>query len=257
VNCLAVRELLPEFAVGVASARDRQEVERHLRWCAGCRKESSDLEQAASSFAFALAPAAVPDGLRDRIVHRVRRAAGAPGTSRRLRTTAAAMIAAAVALASLGWGAVMAGRADRFEQRAEQAQRARAEAIEQFLTLLAEPIPGQPVRSEDVVLAQLSPAAGGQGGGFALQLVSPTTIDFTLVIVNGLDTTDADRLPYRVQLFKASGEMLRAGRIDELDADGGAELFRQFAHAELTGFTIVRIVDATGQPVLTGTVRNR
>jgi hypothetical protein len=51
--------------------------------------------------------------------------------------------------------------------------------------------------------------------------------------------------------------MLRAGRIDELDADGGAELFRQFAHAELTGFTIVRIVDATGQPVLTGTVRNR
>jgi hypothetical protein len=257
VNCLAVRELLPEFAVGVASARDRQEVERHLRWCAGCRKESSDLEQAASSFAFALAPAAVPDGLRDRIVQRVRRASGTPGRSRRLRTTAAAVIAASVAVASLGWGAVMAGRADRFEQRAAEAQQSRAEAIERFLDLLAEPIPGQPVSSEEVRLAQLAPAAGGRGGGFALQLGGPRTIDFTLVIVNGLDTTDAYRLPYRVQLFNASGEMLRAGRIEELDADGGAELFRQFAHAELTGFTIVRIVDATGQPVLTGAVHSR
>jgi hypothetical protein len=84
--------------------------------------------------------------------------------------------------------------------------------------------------------------------------VSPTTIDFTIVIVNGLDPRAADRLPYRIQLFDADGEMLRAGRIDELDADGGAQVFRQYANTDLTGFTTVRVVDASGAEVLAGVV---
>ena len=48
--------------------------------------------------------------------------------------------------------------------------------------------------------------------------------------------------------------MLKAGRIDELDADGGAEVFHQFAHADLIGFTSVRVVDRTGEVVLDGNV---
>jgi len=254
VICLAVRELLPELAVGVLSAQDRDEVERHLRWCAGCRKESAELGQAAATFGFALAPSPVPQGLGERIVERVRRAAGAPGTRRRARTAAASIVAAMVAVASLGWGAAMAGRADRFEQRARDAERERVHALADFQDILDGiilPLP-QELPSDDTHLGRLVPAAEGQGGGAVLQLVSPTILDFTIVIVNGLHPAAIDRLPYRVQLFNAAGEMLKAGRIDELDADGGAQVFHEFAHADLSGFTSVRVVDAYGEVVLDG-----
>jgi hypothetical protein len=261
VNCLAVRELLPELAVGVLPPRDRQEVERHLRWCAGCRKESSDLGGAAATIGFALEPAPIPPALGERVVERVRRAAGRRGTPRRIRTTAAAIVAAMIAVASLGWGAVMAGRADRFEDRAQRAQQERSAAIADFEELFdqleqlrRQLIPGLPAEEDETRRGLLVPAPGGLGGGAVLRLVSPTTIDFTLVIVNGLDPRAAERLPYRIQLFNAQGEMLRAGRIEELDADGGAVVFRQYEHDDLTGFTTVRVVDATGAPVLTGAI---
>jgi anti-sigma factor RsiW len=258
VNCLAVREVLPELAVGVLPPRDREEVDRHLRWCAGCRKESSDLGQAAATIAFALEPAGVPRGLEDRVVERVRRAAGRRGTPRRIRTTAAALVAAMVAVGSLGWGAVMAGRADRFEERAQQAQQDLAEAVARFRTAVTQVIPGvEPVVDEEMKLGRLQPGANSFGGGFVIQLVSPTTIDFTMVIVSGLDPEAAERVPYRVQLFNAQGEMLRAGRIEELDADGGAEVLRQFEHDDLTGYTTVHVVDAAGEPVLTGVIGRR
>ena len=254
MTCLDVRELLPELAVGVLSVDQRTGVERHLQWCAGCRKEAADLGQAAATFGFALAPAPVPHGLGERVVARVRRAAGAPGTARRARTAAASIIAAMVAVASLGWGAVMAGRADRFAERAAQAERSQAEALERFRGVVASVIPRQVVSNSDMHLGQLTPIATTTGGGFVLQLVSPTILDFSMVIVNGLDPTATERLPYRVRLVNADGDELRAGRIEELDADGGAEVFHQFKRADLTGFTTVVVVDAIGDVVLSGTV---
>ena len=255
MTCLEVRELLPELAVDTIAPEARTEVERHLQWCAGCRKEASDLGQAAAILAFSLTPATVPQGLGERVVDRVRRATGSSGTPRRARTVAAAIVAAMVAVASLGWGAVMAGRADRFSDRAEEAQRERLRAIELFQKAgLAPVIPGVEISTnEDAHLGQLAPVAGGTGGAAVLQLVSPTLLDFVFVIVNGL-SDDADLLPYRVQLSNAAGQELRAGRIDELDSDGGAEVFRQFQTQDLTGFSTVSVVDSSGEVVLTGTV---
>jgi hypothetical protein len=254
VTCLEVRELLPELAVDTIAPDDRTEVERHLQWCAGCRKEASDLGQAAAILAYSLTPASVPQGLGERVVDSVRRAAGGSGTPRRTRTVAAALVAAMVAVASLGWGAVMAGRADRFADRAEQAQRERAQAIEQFQKVLAPVVPGVEISSnDDAHLGQLAPVAGGTGGAAVLQLVSPTMLDFVFVIASGL-RDDPERLPYRVQLSNAAGQVLRAGKIIELDPDGGAEVFRQFTTQDLTGFSTVTVVDAAGEVVLTGTV---
>lgn len=254
MTCLEVRELLPELAVDVLSADQRAGVERHLQWCAGCRKEAADLGQAAATFGFALAPAPVPQGLGERVVARVRRAAGAPGTARRARTAAASIIAAMVAVSSLGWGAVMAGRADRFAERAALAEREQSAALERFQKTIANIIPGREILEDQMISGQLAPAGGGVGGGFALQLVSPTILDFSMVIVNGLDAVATELLPYRVRLVDADGDELRAGRIEELDADGGAEVFHQFKRADLTGFTNVVVVDATGDVVLSGTV---
>lgn len=250
--CVEVRELLPEFAVGVLDGEERVEVERHLQWCAGCRKEASELGSAAATFAFSLPPASVPDGLSDRVVRRIRRAAGAPGSSRRLRTVAVATLAALVAVTGLGWGAVMAGRAERFADRALKAEVRRAEALDRFQQVLASIVPGTQLPEQETFLGQLAPQ-GKAGGGAVLQLVSKTRIDFVLVLVNGLEGND-ETLPYRVRLSTPGGEVLKAGRIEELDADGGAELFRQFEDASLKGFTQVTVLDAQGNVVLSGSV---
>jgi len=104
-------------------------------------------------------------------------------------------------------------------------------------------------------LGQLTPTAqGGQGGGAVLQLVSPRLIDFSIVIVNGLDPNGSARLPYRVQLVNPQGRILRAGKITALDDEGGADVYHQFDTQDLTGFTSVQVVDANGTVVLRGTV---
>lgn len=255
MSCLGVRELLPELAVGVLPHAEREEVERHLGWCAGCRKEASELGQAAATLAFALAPAPPPKDLGDRVVELVRHAAGASRSPRRTRNAAASIIAAMVAVASLGWGAVMAGRADRFEERAERAEREAEAALEKFVVAIRGVIPpGQEVPEDQFQLGRLTPTADGQGGGAVLQLVSPNFLDFSMVIVNGLDPEAAGRLPYSVELLNAAGQALPAGRITELDADGGAEVFRQFANKDLRGYSTVRVLDARGVVVLAGGV---
>jgi len=255
MTCLEVRDLLPEHAVGVLDEADRGRVDRHLQWCAGCRKESADLGNAAATFGFALAPVPEPQGMRERVVERLHRATGAPGTRRRARTAGAAIVAAFIAVASLGWGAVMAGRAERFEDRARTAEAQRVAALEQFQKVLAATVPGTELPTSDTHLGQLTPTAqGGQGGGAVLQLVSPRLIDFSIVIVNGLDPGGSARLPYRVQLVNPQGRILRAGKITGLDDEGGADVYHQFDTQDLTGFTSVQVVDANGTVVLRGTV---
>ena len=255
MNCVAVREELPEFAVGVLATRDRVAVERHLQWCSGCRKEAAELGEAAATFALALAPAPLPDDLGERVVARIHEAAGKPGSRRRLRTAAAVAVAAMVAVAGLGWGAVMAGRAERFAERAAQAERQRAAALEQFQGVLRI-LPFQAAATE-THLGQLAPTlALGRGGGAVLQLVSPTQLDFVIVIVNGLPRNPALR-PFRIALRNDAGREIGAGTIAELDADGGAEVFRQFVNTDLTGFTTVLVRDVSGQVVLEGTIDQR
>ena len=252
MNCIAVRDQLPELAVGVLPTGDEVAMERHLQWCAGCRKEAAELSEAAATFAFTLAPAPLPPGLEDRVVAEVGRAAARPRTGRRTRTAIAAVIAAAIAVASLGWGAVMAGRAQRFAERAAQAEQERVQALNQFQELV-DILPFQP-RADETHLGQLAPTLAIQrGGGAVLQLVSPTRLDFVMVIVSGLPR-DPSLAPYRVTLKDAAGRVLRGGTIAELDADGGGQAFRQFRNTDLTGFTTVLVRDASGRLVLKGTV---
>ncbi|MEW6058806.1 MAG: zf-HC2 domain-containing protein [Actinomycetota bacterium] len=256
MNCLAVREHLPELAMGVLPEGELRAVESHLQWCAGCRKEATELGQAAATVAYALAPARVPQALGDRVVSRVREAAGAPGTKRRVHTVTAVIVAAVVAVAGLGWGAVMAGRADRFADRARRAELRRAEQLEQFQRVLAgrEGTIGTRLPENQTHLGQLAPTPAAKvGGGAVLQLVSPSKIDFVIVIVSGL-RQGPRALPYRITLQNSSGDTLRSGRIRKLDKNGGAEVFHQFQNRSLAGYTRVFVTDASGRVVLRGTV---
>ena len=253
MTCFEVRELLPELALGVLSREERRRVERHLAWCAGCRKESSDLGAAAATFAFTLEPAPMPEALRTRVVDGVKRAAGAPGSRRRARAVGASIVAGFIAVGSLGWGAAMAGRAERFEHRADAAEQRSAEAFDRVRLIFNQLVPGE-VPTNETHLAQLTPTDDGQGGAAVLQLVSPRLIDFAIVMVNGLDPTATERLPYRVQLVNAAGQVLKVGAITSLDGQGGGDVYRQFDAVDLTGYTTVRVLDANGAVVLRGTV---
>ena len=117
MNCTAVRDRLTERALGAVPADDAQALDRHLAWCAACRKEAGELDRAATTFAFALAPAEPPADLEDRVVANVQEVAAKrlPQGARRGRLAVALAVAGMLAVSGLGWGAVMAGKAARFE----------------------------------------------------------------------------------------------------------------------------------------------
>jgi len=184
----------------------------------------------------------------------VRQVAGSSGTTRRTRATALLAVAAMVTVAALGWGAAMAGRAEKFADQAALAEARRTAALQQFDRVLKGLVPSTALPTDETHLGQLTPAPGREGGGAVLQLVSPTLLDFTIVLVNGLPRGDVAAMPYRVTLENAAGEVLKVGRITQLDANGGADVYRQYEEQSLSGFTKVLVRDASGEIVLSGTV---
>ena len=255
MNCTAVRDRLSEEALGAVSARDAVALERHLAWCAACRREAEELHHAAATFGLTLAPASPPPDLEDRVVEAVRAAAGRQrGPARRgARTAAALVVAAMVAIAGLGWGAVMAGRADRFRHRAAAAVDQRQRVIDRIAGFLVTPPFVDP--SNKVYLGTLAPTAG-TGGGSALTLTSPSILDMAVVTVAGLPPTRSASLPYKVTLVDQAGEVATVGRVTQLDADGGATIVKNF-NRDLLGFTDVVVTDASGHVVMRGTMEPR
>ncbi len=254
MNCLAVRDQLAEQALGALPSSEATGVERHLAWCAACRREAEDLQRAAATFALTLAPSDPPDDLRDRVVDAVRSSAGGGSRpARRARSGGALVVAAMVAVSGLGWGAVMAGRAERFRERADEAIAQGNEASERFAGLIASP-PFQDPENR-VFMGTLSPTSG-VGGGAAITLISPSIIDLAIVTVSGLPPARAAALPYTVTIADEAGNVLSVGKIKELDADGGARLARNF-NRDLLGFTQVLVRDASGRIVMKGSVAPR
>ncbi len=254
MNCTAVRDRLPEHALGVLASREAEAVDRHIAWCAACRKESVGLERATATFGFALAPAPPPAGLEDRVVAVVRDASRKrrPAARRGPRTALAAMIAAMIAVASLGWGAVMAGRGDRLAQANADVAR-RNQGLKVFIhdVLLRSDFktPGN-----RVFFGKLSPAASASGSaGAAAMFVSPSGNDFAIVMVSGLSAARPDALPYNVSLVGDPGPTLAMGAISKLDSSGAATIGREFQR-DLTPYTRVEVRDASGALVMAGSL---
>ena len=176
MNCLSVRERLTEQVLGVLPKAEGAVVDRHLEWCAACRKEAGELQRAAATLAYSVAPVEPPAELEERVVEAVRSAAGRrrAAAPRRSRVAAAGVLAAMLALSGLGWGAVMAGRAERargaggdrrgsgsrqaiakFQRAASDLQEVDPEAIAEVSTLLSPRL--QDGRGDALVL--LSPRA--------------------------------------------------------------------------------------------------
>ncbi len=111
MTCDEVRERLPEHVLGTLDDVSDLAIRRHLRGCAGCRREMEVLGEGLALFAHAAHDAEPPPELEDRVLGTLadewRDASPSPARSARAGTrwawlTAAAVLAALVL--SLTWG---------------------------------------------------------------------------------------------------------------------------------------------------------
>jgi hypothetical protein len=241
MECREVRELLPEHALGVLPERDRAAVDRHLAWCAGCRKEARELAEGAEAVVSTIPWPEPPAELEDRVVRSVARDAG---RSRRRTPYAAAALAAAVAAASIGVAVAMAGRVERLEDAAAGA-RGRAEAAAAEFENVLEELSGQ----TPILSAPLEPPDGGQAGGRALLFdTTEGTQDFAVVIVGGLAR---EGQPYRAYLTSTAGNRIAVGRLVP-SAEGQLARYR-FFFEDLSRYRTILVLDGAGQTALEGT----
>jgi hypothetical protein len=252
MTCLTVRERLAEHALGVLADGDSSTVDRHLEWCAACRKEAGELQRAAATLAYSVAPVEPPAELEDMVVETVRDAAGRRRAAgpRRSRVAAAGVLAAMLALSGLGWGAVMAGRAERAEERAAVALEEQRDAIQKFRDVFQLPEVDPAAIAE--VSTLLSPRLK-EGRGDALVLLSPSGDDLAFVLVNGLTEVRAAQLPLEVRLVGNGSRQLVVGQIRTLNSGGEGGAYRTFVEG-LRGFSAVVIRDARGRVLLHGTL---
>jgi hypothetical protein len=236
MDCTDVREELPEHAIGTLAADRRAEVDAHLAWCAGCRKEAEQLADGAAVAGLA-SGADVPAGLEGGVVTSVRRAAGRRPRSRGARVGLA--VAAAVALVSGGLAVAMAGRVERLEDAAASARDEAERTGREFQEVLEE------VGGQTPILA--APLEGaGDAGGRALLFDAITDRDFVVVIVGGLPRSDG---PYLAYLLSPGERRLSVGRLNP-SVPGQLERHRFFR--DLAGYRQLVVVDRGGETVLTG-----
>lgn len=253
MNCLTVRERLPEYALGALPEPDAAAVERHLEWCAACRKEAGELQRAAATLAYSVAPVEPPAELEERVVGAVQNAAGRrrAAAPRRSRVAAAGVLAAMLALSGLGWGAVMAGRAERAQEQAANARQRQQDAFRRFEKLLTK-LPGVDPEAIAEVSTLLSPRLR-EGRGDAFVLLSPSGDDLAFVLVSGLTNVRAGQLPLEVRLVGDGSRQLVVGKIRTLNSGGEGAVYRPFTE-HLRGFSAIVIRDARGRVLLRGTL---
>jgi hypothetical protein len=253
MNCLAVRDRLPEHTLHLLEESEATSIDRHVEWCAACRKEFADFDEATAALPVALMDRAPDPQLEDRVVEAVRSVAGSNRTPRgRARMAAVAVVAAFVAVAGLGWGAVMAGRADRFSATAKAAVQQQEAAIARFETLIAT-LPGT-VPTDHPRLGDVTPTPGhgNVAGGAALMLTNGAGPDYAFVILNGVQQKRLGPLPYRVDLEDAAHAGVTVGRITSLQG-GTAQLIKSFGR-DLLPFSRVKVWDGNGDVVMSGTI---
>jgi putative zinc finger protein len=243
MDCTAVRELLAEHALGTLEEDRGRFVDRHLEWCAGCRKEMGELAEGAAVVVTALTPAEPPADLEDRVVGAIREAASRRERDRRPRIAlVAATVAAMVAIGALGWAVAMTGMLSEAENAAVTAQ-GRAKEFETVLReILREADDGR------ILSANLVGVGSAVGGGSGIVFDSPGGLDWTLVLAGGLPKEDG---PYRAYLT-IGGQRHRVGRLSP-SSPGEVAVYRIFAN-DVSEARWVSVRDRSGNTVLRGSV---
>ena len=258
MNCVVVRDRLAERSLGILPNRETAPMDRHLVWCAACRKEAGQLDSAAAMLAFSVAPAdsGPAPQLEDRVVEAVQgeaRRSGGHVAPRRGRLVAAAAIAAVLALSSLGWGAVMAGRAAESDKAAEAAEERQQSAADRF----AEILKTVEFSEGEVMLGTLSHTRRGGGSGSAFTLVSPSIDDMAIVLVTGVPSPERSAAPFTVTLQNPRGASRLVGTIAALDDAGSGIVVGDHFDQPLDAYNEVIVRNGNGRIVLRGSISSR
>ena len=256
MNCTAVRDRLTERALGAVPADDGQALDRHLAWCAACLgRRASFLDRAADDDA--------PPSRSLRPSPRPTSRTASWRTCRRSRPSASrpALVAAgwpsrwpspgcSAVPRVLGWGASRGMPSHKtargskiWPNAAREEQQAAVDACPGTGGGLERP--GlNPIQNEVPIGCSASPTrAVARRRVRCSRLVSPSTPDIAIVMVNGFDLTAAeDALPFRVFLTAERGRRLRVGKIKALDSGGGAILSAQF-RSGFRRYTGVEVLD--------------
>lgn len=237
--CAEVRDRLADRVLGALSEEEGREVTRHLEWCAGCRKELAELEEGVAAVGLALEPIAPPVELEAKVLRAVGEAAGLTARERRRFriVTAVSVVMTFVAIISLSWAAVTAGRFGRLQ---EETGRARDQAA-QLNALL------QAFGANQILPVRLGPVQEQTGGGQAQIYLADDLPDWVLVIAGGLP---AEAGPYSASLVHATGVEVPVGELYTA-REGQVSAYRFFGQ-DLTAFRTVVVTDRHGRVVLRG-----
>lgn len=239
MSCPGVRDRLAEFALGLLSAEEASSVERHLEWCAGCRKEAEEMHGGLATVGFDVRPADLPPSLEGKVVERVTTAAGRrrPVRRRGMRVLVATTLAAVLAaLGSLGWAVAERNRAEDFRETLER----QSDRLEQIREL---------VESAGGRRAQLLPTSGNAGEGIAVVILGAEGQNQAAFVEAVMPSYD--RGPYTVRLLDRTGRTRLSGQLSP--GNGGLVLFQETGR-DLATVTSVAVLDANGLKVLGGPV---
>ena len=244
MSCLQVRDHLTEYALGTLAREEARQVERHLEWCEGCRKEVAELQEGLTSVALSLPVVDPPPQLEERVVTRILATAGRwrPASRQAVRGLVASTLAAVlVALGALGWA--VAERQDAVDVK-QQAADELAQA-NQFVRLL------QSVGATPYI-AKLRPTSqNSQASGSVLVYSARSVKDFVLaqlVLPSGKGAS------YSFELTDRSGHVLSGGKLTKT-SNADAWLFLDRTGRNLSGGVNVLVLDSAGSAVLSGVLK--
>jgi hypothetical protein len=247
VTCPQVRERLTDLALGLLTGPDATEVERHLVWCTACRKEAAELLEGAAQMALAVPQVEPPRSLENRVVNRVQFAAGRieapPRRHRAVGLVAATVVAAILALGSVGWAVAEHGNVVVLQNKVDQSNH-QVTRLAQVVARLT-----RQVKGSKNLLATLRPTEASHGSGQAFINTIPR--DQALVAVKVFLSTGPGGQPYTAQLIARSGQIF-TWRLVSTDIPGEWQVVDNTPD-RLENVISITIIDSTSQAVLTGT----
>lgn len=243
MTCLEIREKLPEFVLGVLPADEAEDVERHLEWCAGCRKESVELLEGVATVGLALPTAQPRPALESKLVGRLQAAAGRPAARpKRANRLVLALAVVTVATASLAVGATTWGIAK--SRQAEDARiiaAVKSEDAAKVAAALAS------FHGAGAYQASLAPAGPSKASGSVAIFSAPKQDDFIFVSIVPPVPKDP---PYTVRVVTSEGEVMSGGLLNKTQL--GNWVYFEFTRRNLSRGKTVTIYDATGRIILQG-----